>query len=341
MANINEQTSSMADFITKLDAFLTTNGWTQDRLVTGSGEWAISKAAVSDTVRLAAQWDTGTPGNLGLYQYLGAYNIGLAPYAQADDSGNGAQSTSNATLGTARHVPLGSTPIQYWAFEEDHYFHVVVESSSGQFRHFGAGQLSKFGDWTGGTYVYGQRIAGTSTSQVGLQLVDTSLLDGIAMDGINPTTNDMELYVATLHCEGLPGQVASGKYAVHMGNQASGNLGNDRQSTPIARSHFVGGHRGGPWARVLSRFEGSDLSGHLPMYPIGSMYWRRGNSDAYGPMGVMKDVRGVSIRDYVGGQELTIGGDTWVIFPVRTKWSGSGAHTSTTDYQGIAYKKIP
>ena len=230
---------------------------------------------------------------------------------------------------------------QYWAFEEDHYFHVVVESSSGQFRHFGAGQLSKFGDWTGGTYVYGQRIAGTSTSQVGLQLVDTSLLDGIAMDGINPTTNDMELYVATLHCEGLPGQVASGKYAVHMGNQASGNLGNDRQSTPIARSHFVGGHRGGPWARVLSRFEGSDLSGHLPMYPIGSMYWRRGNSDAYGPMGVMKDVRGVSIRDYVGGQELTIGGDTWVIFPVRTKWSGSGAHTSTTDYQGIAYKKIP
>jgi hypothetical protein len=54
----------------------------------------------------------------------------------------------------------------------------------------------------------------------------------------------------------------------------------------------------------------------------------------------MKDVRGVSIRNYVGGQELTVGADTWIVFPTREKWPGSGAYTAKSGFQGIAYKKI-
>ena len=47
----NQTTSSVADLIAKLNTFLTTGGggnpaWTADRHVPGSGEWAISKAAL-------------------------------------------------------------------------------------------------------------------------------------------------------------------------------------------------------------------------------------------------------------------------------------------------------
>ena len=99
MSYINEQVSSLADFVTKLDTFLTgTPGWTSDVLDTGNGKWAVHKTGAGFECRIAAKWDTGTPAYLGLYQYLGAYNAGNEPYAQADDSGNGAQSGTDATL---------------------------------------------------------------------------------------------------------------------------------------------------------------------------------------------------------------------------------------------------
>ncbi len=342
MSYINESVSSLADLITKLDAFLTgTPGWTQDVLDTGNGKWAVHKTGAGFECRIAAKWDTATPSNVGLYQYLGAYNVGAEPYAQADDSGNGAQSGTNATLAGARYVAITNTPVQYWCFEDDNYFHVVVETSAGNFKHFGCGQLAKFGDWTGGEYVYGQHIAATGTTLVGVAVNNTAILDGLASDGGTPAVNNMEEFVATLHVESLPNQVASGKYAVFMGNQGSGNLGNDRQAAPKARGHFFGGFRAGPYARPLSRFmAATDLSGHMPLYPIVGFYWDRSTGDVYGPMGYMKDVRGCSLRNLVGGDELTIGGDTWIVFPTRARWTGSGAHTSTSDYQGIAYKKV-
>ena len=152
---INEQVSSLSDFVSKLNTFLgTTVGTWTTFINTGAGQFAARKSGSGFDIAFSAQWDTGTPSNLGIYQFLGAYNSGVAPYQQANDSGNGAQSTSNATLGGARRAPIGNTPIQYWAFEDDHYVHVVVEFSSGNFTHLGAGQLFKYGDWTGGEYVY-------------------------------------------------------------------------------------------------------------------------------------------------------------------------------------------
>jgi len=48
----------------------------------------------------------------------------------------------------------------------------------------------------------------------------------------------------------------------------------------------------------------------------------------------------MSIRNYAAGDELTIGGDTWTIFPQYLKYSGFGSLANTSAYQGIAYKKI-
>ena len=337
----NQQTTDLADFIAKLDTFLdtTVGTWTTFDTNFAGGEWAARKTGAGFDIALAAQWDTTTPSDMGVYHWHGsAYSGALKPWSQIDDSGNGFAGTSNASLSGQRHAPITDNPIQFWCFEDDHYFHVVVEALPGVFTHFGAGQLIKFGDWTGGEYVYGYRAQGGITGNNAIDVGFSVLLDGLAQDG-PPQPTDMELRVATVHIENLPGQVASGKFAVHMGNQASGNLGNDRQAAPKGREHFSGGFRGGFFARNLGRQDGSDLSGLLPMYPIVSYYWRRGTNDIYGPMGYMKDVRGCSIKNYVGGDEVVIGGDTWVLFPSRNKWI-SGSHDDTTEWQGIAYKKV-
>jgi hypothetical protein len=337
MAFTNQTTTSLADLISKLNTFLSTNGWTTHH-VPASGEFAARKTATGVDVALATQWDTTSPSTLGIYQWQGAaYNSGSSPWAQNNDSGNGAASTSNATLGTSRSVGLGNTPIQFWCFEEDYYFHVVVETSAGTFQHFGAGNLDKFNDFTGGDYVYGQRQHTTFASRPAVTVNTSCLLDGLVA-GTN-----LELYAATVHLTGMLNQPSGGLYGVVMGAQGAANLGNDRQTVAKGRVHLPGGFRGGFGVLNWGIFPGDIAAGLLPGYPVVIMHkdvlGGSATNDFEGPLGRMKDVRGMSIENYAGGDELTIGGDTWIIFPSYKKWV-SGGVSGTTGYQGIIYKKI-
>ncbi|MDX1488564.1 MAG: hypothetical protein R3268_10210, partial [Acidiferrobacterales bacterium] len=74
----------------------------------------------------------------------------------------------------------------------------------------------------------------------------------------------------------------------------------------------------------------------IPLYPL-NVYYRppSPSTDIY-PLLQMPDVRGINIRHYVGGDEITVGADTWTVFPTREKGQG----TNATAYQGIAYKKV-
>lgn len=339
MAYINETTSSVADFISKLNTFLSGEGWTTHHDA-GNGEFGARKTGTGIDVGFASQWDTGSPNNLGIYHFHGgAYNGSNSPWDQNDDSGNGAASTTDATLAGQRYAGLTSAPVQYWCFAEDEDFKVVVQRSSLEFVHFGAGVLEKENDWTGGEYVYGHRQAPGISASVGVLGGTTALLDGLAVDAPSQPQN-MEEYAATIHVEGLTNQPGSGKYAVNLGDQGSSNLGNDRQSTPQARIHFTGGFRAGPAALLWGWMYGNAASGLLPGYPITNFHWDRTADDVYGPMGSMKSVRGMSIKDYAAGDEISIGGDTWTIFPTYKKWPGSGALTNTSGHQGIIYKKV-
>ena len=56
-------------------------------------------------------------------------------------------------------------------------------------------------------------------------------------------------------------------------------------------------------------------------------------------LGFQQDVRGVNIKDFVGGDIQTVGGDDWYLFPTFRKGE-SGALLNTSAHQGFAYKKI-
>lgn len=342
MSYTNQTTTNLADLIDKLNTFLSgTPGWTTHHNPAG-GEFAARKNGSGYDIGFAAQWDTGTPGNLGIYQWTGgAYNSGVSPWQQTNDSGNGFAGTTNANLDDQRYAGITNTPAQFWCFEDDHYFHCVVQlADTVNFVHFGAGLLDKFNDWTGGEYVYGHRkntnFTGAQTMTVGASCF---LLDGLCADTTGLT--NAEEYAATVHAEGLAGQGGSEKWCVSLGNQSSSLLGNDRQGSPQPRRHWVGGFLGSSWALDFGQFRGTLGRALCPMYPIVSMYWRRSPDELYGPMGQMKDVRGVNIRDFQAGDEITVGSDTWVVFPTgRKSTSDTTVNAGETGYQGVAYKKV-
>lgn len=325
MAFINQTVSSMSDFATKLDAFAVANGWTQDEFNAGTGRFALHKS----TVYVSFRWDTGTPQSLGIYQALGWLGA-TDPGNHTDDSGNGKVSGSQATLATGRSMFLDN-PVQWWGFEDANYIHFVVEIAGGIYIHGGFGIMDKIGDWTGGEYCYGYKHKSGVAASPAISVETSVLLDALAgFAGI-------ELFAATIHMEGLQNQLGggSGKWGVAVG--AHSTFGNDRAA--VARGKVVGGFRGGPLSLPFGRFGNDSVVGLQPMYPILNWYVDTTTGDTH-PLGWMKDVRGFNGEFYTAGQTITIGGDTWQVFPTRNKGTIPPL-TSTSAHQFIAYKQVP
>lgn len=334
---INEQLTTLQDLITKLDAFITANGWTQDQADTTNKKFAWHRGSNYISVR----WSTTSPTAFGIYHALG-YTGGNDPGNHPNDSGNGAISGTDATILTARHVPCTNTPVQYWAFMDssNDFVHVVVQrNATPEYVHFGWGKIDKIGDWTGGEYCYGFMHATAGSSDVAMSPNTTVLLDQL-LSSTGGTVTNPQLFAATLHAEGLPSQpgAGSGKWLVSLrSDHPSGSLGNDRGGT--ARGHLLGGFRAGFTAVPFGRFSGVSDKGLMPMYALVPSYFERTSGDIR-ILGFVPNVRGASIEFFAPGDSVTIGSDTWLIFPVFRKWL-SGGLTATSAYQGIAYKKVP
>lgn len=330
MAFINETTSSMNDFVTKLHTFATANGWTDDQLDTGAGKMAVSKNPSGATkVFVSFRWDTASPNSLGIYNALAFDGVGTDPGNHTDDSGNGKVSSSEATLATGRRVGISNTPVQWWGFEDSNYLHFVVVRTDGFYIHGGFGQIDKIGDWTGGEYAYGYKHKTGVATNVAISPESTVLLDGLsAFSGI-------ELFVATMHIEGLQGMPGANKWGVVVG--AHSTFGTDRGST--ARSKVVGGFRGGPMMVPFGRFGQDTSKGLQPMTPILNWFVDTPVTGDTHPLGWMKDTRLFNGEFWVAGDLVVVGGDTWQVFPSLAKGS-SGALTNTSGHQFVAYKQV-
>ena len=330
--------TSLADMISRLNTFCSDNGWTTHH-VPASGEFAARKTATGIDVACAMQWDTSTPSNLGLYHWVGAaYDSGQSPWAQpasgaVKDSGNGAASTSNGTLGTSRHAVIGNTPTTMWVFSDTYYVHVVVETEADIYTHFGFGHLDKMGTWTGGSYVYGMRHDTAVTTPISRRN-HSYFLDGFA-------DNTGTTYCATLHCESFDNQPAGGLFGLCSDRNSA--PGNDRQTSAKARVEILGGFRGQPGGNDAFGFLASTTT-RAPFFgvPIYCIH-RDDNTDPpvhYRPIGSMPDVRQIIIRNWTPEQQVK-DGDTWIVFPVR-KIADNDSDTggSKSGWAGVAYKVV-
>jgi len=335
MAFETGQATDIPDLIAKLSTFLQANGWTEDQRDNTARRFAFHK----NTIYWSGRWGSDTANIMSLHQALG-YTGGNAPGNHPNDSGQGYNASSTQTranLLTERHVDfVGTGPYpNYWFFEKDAspaYIHVVVEISTGLFVHFGAGELSKFGDWTGGEYLYGHYHPSSNNNE--LQTDSCFLLDGFA-NSISGTDEDR---VPTLHVEGLEGQPGSGRWGIVWARDTS--LGLD--TAGVARVFVQGGFRAGPIASDFGFFAGSPTTGLLPGYPIALFHVNGdvgvGNGAKARLLGYQADVRGVNIRHFSPAQVVPYGGDDWYVFPSSLR--DINVVSRASGYQGIAYKRV-
>lgn len=311
--------TNISDLFSRLATFATTAGWTNDH--SASDRLFLTRSGVS----VAFRWSTTSPTCAGVYQHTAFVNSSTDPGNHTNDSGQGAISGTNATLLGGRHVQLVNSSMAYWFFESDvsgaNYLHCVAEIAPLQYVHFGFGALQKLGTWTGGEYSYGQRVNVAITSSTD---PDASwLLDGLATGaGTLP-------FLGVVHAESLPNQTASGKWGVCWAGGLS--AGNDRAG--VAREFFQGGYRAGPTQYLFNRFGGSAVSGLIPLCAI-EVWYRNRSLARWHPLGLMRDVRSINMQFWEGGQEVTVGSDTWLVFPINQKSGSNGG------WLGVGYKKV-
>lgn len=343
MAFTKQITTSTADFFAKLDTFLAANGWSTHRDAV-AGEFAAWKnPSGSIWVTFAAQWDTSNAETIGIYQWHGqAYDTtgvtGSVPYDQDDDSGNGAASTSEATLDNQRSVnfgPSGTGIEEMWVFEDTDYFHCVIRRNTNIYEHFGAGYLEKTNDWTGGEYAYGHRRDTVYSNGRGiLQGSAVVLLDGGTYDDSVGGLSSAEVWCPTLHIEGMDEQTTEKWGSVMAARQGSSDLGTARNGD--SRIHILGGYRAGFLPQSFSWFAGTLARGLVPLTPIALGYYNRSTGDVRWPLGFMPDVRQGNLRSFAAEQEITIGSDTWVVFPAYQIGVATGASRNLAAF----YKQV-
>lgn len=334
--------------------FLQANGWTADvdYAVDGaSPSWGVIHRKVNlspedqTTCNLHCAFVRSGAGNA--FQTLGTDLMNMIPMRgytsgephiggiELSQSYNGTFSTTyNATI----IVNFPPEPFErYWFFESDYYAHAVVEASVGKYRHFGMGQLIKIGNWFGGEYYYGHYVnqqTGTNTPQSSNHNV--GLDPCTANSGANPV-----MYGRLLNGEPFPHVDQSPGTVWHGFTESFTTSGFDRDGR--VRGTLAGnGCRGGTHS-TLSRLGVTGFNGFRPLHPI---YVTATDGTvapaAHYPLGWQPDVRIISMEGSLeGGDEFTIGADTWVAFPVTFK-SGviTPAGEEWSGYYGLAYKKV-
>lgn len=308
--------TDLADLISDMLTFATSNGWTQDE--NASGRVAFHRGNIYVSMR----YDTGSPSVLSVYQAL-AWSVSTEPGSHTDDSGNGYNggSWTNALGDDERHVAdIGNGPYTYWFFEQDTYLHVVVEVSTDIYRHFGFGSIVKTGDWTGGEYVYGQEKVG-----LGVHRTDETV-------GLSGAQSQSGLKAATLHMEGLPGQGASEKWGQVWGTANA----RPNDTAGEAKGLVHGGVGAGPNARIFGDLGGlPTTSALLGLYPIELYYMNLSTNFVY-YLGYQPDVRIMDMEFFAPAQTITIGSDTWYVFPFSQKATSGG---DGSYYAALAYRR--
>lgn len=338
--------TDLEDLLSKLHTFATgapsstiIGGWTSIYASNPdtTNRWFELSKAIGGGCSFSIRYPSGigTGDTISVHHATAPATSGTAPGAHTNDSGNGynvGTGGTSANFDDERCVhQIGNGPFPSYHFFGDtttgDYIHVVVETTTGTYRHFGMGALDKFGDnWVGGSYVYGQMMQ-SGTTRTYVDTSHTCLLDGIS-------TSSRRSHAATIRLtSGLPNQGAI-EWGV-CNATASASLLTDTAGN--ARAQIHGTWRTGWEANAWGNVVGSGSSGIVGGYSVGAYYRDPTLRRAY-LLGYMADVRAVNNRNFEPGVEVTIGADTWIVFPLSIRTEANVDFRST--YGGIMYKKV-
>lgn len=342
MAYQTGSASDQTDLMSKLSTFAQANGFTQDYYNGTNRHLSLSRAA--DNVYVSFCWDAVS--HIQMYQALGySATHNEAPWNQANDSGNGTDQPDTYPDRERQVSAIGNGTFptyHFFAYTNPYAIHIVLEFSAGLFRHFGFGKINKTGIWTGGAWCAGHLWnPGNSFSYYDIPYGSphSVLTDGLLIPGGSYYGTYSINSGGTIHCEGLPNQVAAGKWGHCVYPSTTDvNVGNDRASNP--RIRIAGGFRGGVALAQFGQFLPDLANGYVPIIPIEIFYYDSvlGEDGIY-YLGRMPNVGHIHLEGIDASEEITIGADTWIAFPMVRK-SNIDGNNQESENAGIIYKKV-
>lgn len=314
------------DLLSKLATFAVANGWVQDLAPNGS------IAAIHRNNVYVSFWYNASV--IKIYPARG-FTAASPPTSPGDHPGSAYNDTLTATTSGMIANQMAGPYAAYYFFESDTYLHVVINTSNGIIRHFGFGEISKSGTYTGGEYCFAHYwnqtggVIDSYTSNGHLLPFDGTAYNAITLKGFT-------LYAQTSASPpaALPGQTAGTKWYTH---STGANTDGDGAAVGYLE---MSGVRGG-YNQELLALGASALNGFTPLCPI---YVTRVLTapapDEHHLMGTVPDVRCVNVVGATTAQEVVIGSDPWVFFPVGRKGSAGVSGQEYTRNFGYAYRKI-
>lgn len=344
--------TGIGDLLVKWFNFLQANGWTADV------DWASSAQSPAygvihrqnqlspedeNTVNLYCGFADGVVDGTDGPQMM---MVPMRGYVSGDPVDAIEVATNGTTaVGTSNiETNFPTSPFEnYWFFESDYYAHAVVEWATGHYRHFGMGSLNKIGKWYGGEYYYG-----TAWKQ-SVSLIDSGITNQhyCHLSGnIQGSTSSPQIY----------GQLSPGvAFPELQGRQSPESAWGGGSATPETGtgwgtdkdgrdrwSFHVNDMRLG-FNFFLSGLGQVPFNGYRPMQAITVFATYGGiTPDHVVPIGSMPDCRLISMQGALeGGDEFTVGADTWVAFPlVRKTDIDLSDNTEEGSWFGYAYKKV-
>lgn len=319
--------NNVHDLLDALRVFAQGIGWTINSwssLTGGSGEsgkWLDLYHANSGYFSLVA-WIPGSGAPwvelFGHTGWNGANSYYNQPGSQYNQWGAGFYPSSNEMSGpfTAYHF-FGSTQ----------YLHVVVEVTTGRYKHICIGTLNKLGSYTGGQYI--QAVNWWMNYTSGTNYPDYGghhyLFDWGGYSGWN---NKVNFTRADLD-----------------GRSAFWLMHTPSDPTPASDRRAYGSVRGygmtpSGWLWRLYNYSPNSFNALTPLLPILVAAERVGD-EKYSPLGHAPDIRYCNMKNLSPGDLITIGSDQWLVFPAIQKTSVWNQNTTTpsSGYYGYAYKK--
>lgn len=333
--------SDQTDLMNKLSTFAQANGYTQEYYNGTTKFLSLSRSV--DNLYVSFAWDG--IDTIAVYQALGfSATYQEQPWNQANDSGGGSD-TIPSQIDRGRQVSrIGNgafTAYHFFAHTDPYCIYVVLEFSPGLYRHFGFGCINKVGIWTGGAFAYGHHWAFADNFNAyddPIHAAHSVVMDSLFQHGLSTYLTYTENAGGTLHCEGLTGQDATSKWGMSgIYNQSPSYIGTDRNGNPKIR--LVGGCRSSVALTMLGGFLPDLANGFIPIMPMELYYYRYPSTDGVYYLGNMHNVGHIHLHGIDPAQEITVGSDTWIAFPMVRK-SNIGNNNQESENAGIIYKKV-
>lgn len=295
-----------AEAINAIAVFAAANGWTVERNnLVSTNRTLTLKRAESDYIHL---WNTNT-SEIRVIGSVG-YAAGSTPDTQTD---RGVEAIANIGTGpyTKMFLFADSSPAPH--------VHVVIEISAGIFRTISLGLLEKAGIYTGGTYYDASRWAGSST--------------GTSWNSQNHACFEYNR-----------GPLLSGSIRVDIPADSKVNAWANSPGYPFYNGLAYGSTGQSSGLGFLTTLaytrNQAPFSGNVLLAPIQNYIVRVGG--LYSPIGTFPNVRYLRMDRFTPGEEISIGTDTWKIFPfIRQGVSSDGTTDSPYSAQhAYAFKKV-